>query len=652
MSDHTPTTTKDTETTQVYTVTPPSAPKRHVWRVIFLATGVVAVTCLALGAAGYITSNQYEDRILANVTVSGHNLSGMDRAEASATLQKSLDSLLARGLTLELFGNEQTISLSPAGATDPDLVYQLVDLDVSTAVNEAFAVGRTSSNPVINFFSPLYYATFGSATLTPQVTLAQVRLEDAIRAAFPNAESPGTQTDFVIGLASDGVAEVTVVEAVIGATIDMEEALSIISADVQDLELSTVPLALVERSAIVSTEQAQELIPDAKRAVEQAPYTLTHTTDNGQEEAFEITAKDLTIWLKPAVGDTPYLSLDREAMAGFLTDVRTAVEISPRDAKFTVENDRVTEFVGSRDGISIDEDQLFANLLTALNTDAAPEVITVATKRIPPNVPMDSINNFGIKEILGVGFSDFSGSPSNRRKNIQHGVDKLNGLLIAPGETLSLLEHLRPFTVADGYLPELVIKGDEIIPEIGGGLCQIGSTAFRAAMNSGLDIVERRNHSLVVSYYNDPSNGNPGTDATLYDPAPDLKIKNDTANYIMLATEVDQETSEVFFTFWGTKDGRQGYYTPPEVLSWNGYGTPVTKYTTSLPEGTRQCQSGYPGATTTFDYIIDWADGTSTVRTFNSTYRTLPQICLVGVSKDAPELTGSEPTSDEPIPVE
>lgn len=651
MSDHAPA-HQDTDATQVYAINPPPQPKRHVWRIVFIATGVITFTCLALGAAGYITTNQYEDRILANVTVAGHDLSGMDRAEASATLQKSLDTLLAEGLTLELFGTEQTISLSPVGATDPDLVYQLVDLDVGAAVDQAFAVGRDSGNPFLTFFSPLYYLTFGSASITPETTLAQVRLEDAIREAFPNAESPGTPTDFVIGLANDGTAEVTVIESVIGATLDMESALAIISEDIQDLQLETVPLVLIERSAVVSTEQAQELIPDAKRAVEQAPYTLTHTTDNGQEASFEITAKDLTIWLKPAVGETPYLSLDREAMSGFLTDVRAAVEISPRDAKFTVENDRVTEFVGSRDGISIDEDQLFADLLTAINADSEPIIITISTKRTPPNVPMDSINNFGIKEILGVGFSDFSGSPSNRRKNIQHGAEKLNGLLIAPGETLSLLEELRPFTVADGYLPELVIKGDEIIPEVGGGLCQIGTTTFRAAMNSGLEIAERRNHSLVVSYYNDPSNGNPGTDATIYDPAPDLKIKNDTENYIMLATEVDQETSQLFFTFWGTRDGRQGSYTPPEVLSWNGYGTPITKYTTSLPEGKRQCQSGHPGATTTFDYIIDWADGTSTVQTFNSTYRTLPQICLVGVAEGAPELTGGESVTGEPIPVE
>src|SRR5690606_1808590 len=148
-------------------------------------------------------------------------------------------------------------------------------------------------------------------------------------------------------------------------------------------------------------------------------------------------------------------------------------------------------------------------------------------------------------EILGVGYSNFAGSPANRVHNISIGAAKLDGLLIAPGEEFSLLNALRPFTVTAGYLPELVIKGDKITPEVGGGLCQIGSTTFRAAMNSGLSITERRNHSLVVSYYNDPRNGNPGTDATIYDGSPDFKFINDTGHHILIKTEMNRSNGDL-----------------------------------------------------------------------------------------------------------
>ena len=68
-------------------------------------------------------------------------------------------------------------------------------------------------------------------------------------------------------------------------------------------------------------------------------------------------------------------------------------------------------------------------------------------------------------------------------------------------------------------------------------MCQIGTTLFRMSMNSGMPIVQRVNHSLVVSYYADPVNGNPGTDATVYVPYVDFKFNNDTGNYLLLQTE-------------------------------------------------------------------------------------------------------------------
>ncbi|MCR4312059.1 MAG: VanW family protein, partial [Candidatus Uhrbacteria bacterium] len=333
--------------------------------------------------------------------------------------------------------------------------------------------------------------------------------------------------------------------------------------------------------------------------------------------------------------------LDANAMVEFLEELHDALDDAPQNARFKIENDRVVEFAGSESGSSVDDQAFFDAFEAILGTDDA--TVTVAMRIEEPSITTENVNNLGIKDILGVGTSTFSGSPANRRANIKHGAEKLNGLLIAPDETVSLLEQLRPFTVADGYFPELVIKGDEIKPEVGGGLCQIGTTAFRGVMNSGLEIVERRNHSLVVSYYNDPSNGKPGTDATIYDPAPDFKFKNDTGNYILLVTEIVDDTSTINFTFWGTSDGRVGSYEPPQVLTWSGYGETVYKETTSLAEGVTQCQSPHPGATTTFTYTVAYPDGTTFDEEFPSSYRSLPKICLIGVAAEAEE----EPASSE-----
>jgi vancomycin resistance protein YoaR len=182
-----------------------------------------------------------------------------------------------------------------------------------------------------------------------------------------------------------------------------------------------------------------------------------------------------------------------------------------------------------------------------------------------------------------------------------------------------------------------VIKGDKIVKEVGGGMCQIGTTLFRMAMNSGMDITERRNHSLVVSYYADPVNGNPGTDATVYDQVLDLKFINDTGNYLLLETEMDTLKEELRFTLWGKSDGRSGSYTHPEVLKWIPTGPARIVETTTLAPGKKVCQGAFPGAVAKFTYTRITPTGETIERVFDSYYRALPSICTVGVEKKTEE---------------
>ncbi len=303
-----------------------------------------------------------------------------------------------------------------------------------------------------------------------------------------------------------------------------------------------------------------------------------------------------------------------------------------------MENGRVIEFHGSQTGVAIDREATRVQLENALLRGTAEE-IQLVTATTEPTVTTAEVNTLGIEGMLGVGISNFSGSPPNRIKNIKNAARILNGLLIKPDEEFSLVAALEPFTLENGYLPELVIKGDKIEPEIGGGLCQIGTTTFRAAMNSATPITERQNHSLVVRYYNDPSNGNPGTDATIYGPHPDFRFKNDTGAHMLLTTEVDLTSFELRFTFWGKSDGRKGSYSAPIVHRWIPAGEMREVKTTDLAPGERKCQSKYVGAETSFVYTIERPDGTKEETTYTSHYRPLPEICLVGV---APTESGAE----------
>ena len=124
------------------------------------------------------------------------------------------------------------------------------------------------------------------------------------------------------------------------------------------------------------------------------------------------------------------------------------------------------------------------------------------------------------------------------------------GIILRPGEQFSFNNLLGPVDASTGYLPERVIKEGKLIPEYGGGLCQVSTTLFRAVFHTGLPIKERRPHSLPVRYYNPQ-----GFDATIYPGVSDLKFTNDTPAHILIQAKV--VGSKLNFEIYGTSDNRR-----------------------------------------------------------------------------------------------
>ena len=261
---------------------------------------------------------------------------------------------------------------------------------------------------------------------------------------------------------------------------------------------------------------------------------------------------------------------------------------------------------------------------------------------------------------LGTLYSDGDGVPQDDAEALKLFIAAArNGSAIAmanvavvhhngEGVPVDYVEAIRWYQLAadNGYLPEQVIKGREIKPEIGGGMCQIGTTLFRMAMNSGMDVTQRRNHSLVVSYYADPVNGNPGTDATLYEPDLDLKFINDTGRHLLLQTDIDYKKQQLVFTLWGNPDGRSGSYTHPLVSRWIPAGDQeqILVDDGALKPGEKKCQTAFRGAVASFTYTRVTPQGEKIERGFDSYYRPLPKICLVGAEPGTCPSGGCLPT--------
>jgi vancomycin resistance protein YoaR len=612
----------------------------------FMVIGVGLVVCVIVFGSAFLVQANYNGRVLPGVSFANINLGGLDRLATTEVIRQAVDKMLDAGLTVSVNDTSQNVALrSESIETTADMMA----VDVNKAVDAVLAVGHEAGP--IGWLKALVVAIVRDTPVNPQVVSVNSALAEAeIIAAFPEAITEGVPTDYKISTKNDEVS-VTVTPGEAGTGLDITTALNALLADSWDLSLKPLTVAVKSTDPAVSESQAASLVDQAKEAIKHAPYTLQYIAEMGRvNETWSITQAELMGWLVPSIDEAgaPKLNLDASLMTDFLAEVHDKVDVAAQDARFAMEGNKVTEFAGSHNGITVNDEQTIAAIVDYF-TNKVQSTIFVVADVTEPTVTTGTVNNLGITEALGVGTSSFKGSPSNRLANIQHGVDKLNGLLIAPGETLSLIEKLRPFTIEDGYFPELVIKGDEIKPEIAGGLCQIGTTTFRAVMNSGLKVVERRNHSLVVNYYNDPSNSNPGTDATIYDPSPDFKFMNDTPNYILFAAEMNRTSSELNFTFWGTSDGRKGSYTPPVVLGWTGAGAAVTKETDTLAPGVEKCQAAHSGATTNFTYNVSYADGTTHTEDFFSSYRSLPKICLVGKADVVAEPVVPETPSEVPI---
>lgn len=231
-----------------------------------------------------------------------------------------------------------------------------------------------------------------------------------------------------------------------------------------------------------------------------------------------------------------------------LSAVAPQIEREPQDAVLEITDGRAGAFRPDLTGRALDYYQTVADVKTALFRNTS--IIVTPTVTSFPTLRLKDTNNLGINELVAHGESDFTGSSNNRITNIEVGAARFNGLILKPGEEFSFNQNLGPVTAKAGFKPEIVIKPEGQMPELGGGLCQVSTTAFRAALYGGLAITARRNHSFAVRYY-----APQGTDATIYPGAVDLKFLNDTPTALLISTRV--EGKKLIFDYYGTLDGRE-----------------------------------------------------------------------------------------------
>jgi len=597
---------------------------------------------LGIGFGGLVSyASSYENRVLPGVSIGSVHVGRMDTEELTTFFREMNNKLVDAGIVLsfDINGNTQRVYIE-SSVVAQDAFFELIQMNVEQEVEQLLSYQKTG-NLLIRGWSALLVRVSKPQLELTTVMLDRERFEEVVAEKLAPYIEEARNAD--IDVSSIQPLLFTTVSSTVGVTFAYQDIIGKIVAAWNALEVPEITIVRIVQKPTLVEVDLQPLLNRLPYVFDGGDIDLTYTDEQTKKEStWTIFTDDIAQWLEVQMHeDAVGFGLNASSTKAFLEEtIAQEIDQDAREAKFAIgQNNKVNEFQGSRPGIVVDIDALYTSLNEAVlqrTWDDGRYVtsLPVIVKQVEPAVKTGEVNDLGITEILGTGYSNFSGSPTNRVKNIRHAVvDKLNGLLIKPDEVFSLLGALQPFTIEGGYLPELVIKGDEIKPEVAGGLCQVGKTLFRSVMNAGLDVVSRRNHSLVVSYYNDQRNGNPGTDATIYDPAPDFTFKNDTGNYILLTTNMNTQNGDLTFTFWGTNDGRKGYYTEPVVHRWIPTGPAQTIETIDLAPGVRNCQSAHPGAETSFTYVRVLPNGEEEKEVFSSYYRPLPKICLVGIEK-------------------
>lgn len=329
------------------------------------------------------------------------------------------------------------------------------------------------------------------------------------------------------------------------------------------------------------------------------------------------------------------LHIDQTPLQQHMDILHESYDRDPENALFTMESGRVSAFRFEKNGVRINSQKTLGEIDKRITQIAenprADRVIRVrVTDTITkPKITLGSANTFGIQEKIGEATSNYAGSIPGRIHNVILGASKFNGIIIPKGEVFSFVRAVGDISASTGYAPAYIIKDGKTILGDGGGICQISTTLFRAALDTGLPIVERHAHAYRVHYYE--NDRKPGFDATIFSPSVDLKIKNDTDAAILIQTSVDKTNQIVTFTMYGKKDNRKVLLTDATI--WDVVSAPEPKFQDdpTMKRGTqKQVDWAAPGTKSTFHYKVTKGDTVIQDTNFYSNYRPWQAIFLVG----------------------
>jgi vancomycin resistance protein YoaR len=340
----------------------------------------------------------------------------------------------------------------------------------------------------------------------------------------------------------------------IGRTVDVVGTLEAIRPAIMQMVDAVIPLVILETppqilDATETAEVANELLSEPLKITAEGAEDLIMPAETvATLLRFEVLELD--------PGAEFRVALDAEAMKQALGPLVPDLERNPENARFIFNDDTLQ--LDLLESAVIGRTLDLQGSIEEINAKVAQgeHVLPLAFQYEEPEVGDEATaEQLGISEVVSVVSTYFNGSSLERIQNITTASSAFHGLLLPPGETLSMSDVLGDISLDNGYAEALIIFGDRTIKGVGGGVCQVSTTLFRAVFFGGYEIVERHPHAYRVGYYEQgPGSPGPGLDATVFVPLVDFEFRNDTPNWLLLETYIYGK--ELLWKFYSTSDER------------------------------------------------------------------------------------------------
>ncbi|MBB2894430.1 VanW family protein [Flexivirga oryzae] len=475
-----------------------------------LLIGVPAAVVVLAGGYVALAASQ-SGKIQRGTTVAGRHIGGMSvsdaKAEVSAAAAQQVKTpvqLVVGGTTLKLDPAKSGLSMSSAGVLD--------------------GLSGFSLNP-----STVWHRLTGDGphrTLTPKVD--RDALQKAVAAASDELEgAPKNGTvKFVDG-------KVVTTKSTPGDGVDTKSISQKIAAGWP--HSTKFAATLTHQPAALTDDEIQRYVKDFADPAMSAPVTVKVGGKTAELEVSDIS--DILSTTFDGAKLAP--KVDQDALATLLDKQASKLTTPAVDAKLSYRGGKRT-ITPAKDGTGPDTKGAGKLLVAALT--APDRTMSLPTKPVEPTVTAADLKKTKIgSQMISEFVSVFPTGAENaaRTHNISVGLAKLNGIVVQPGETFSLLNTLRPFDAAHGYVDAPVLVGGRDVPGMGGGISQVSTTLYNATFFAGVKLVEHTAHAYWIPRY--PM----GREATMWDPTIDNKWTNDTGHPIRIQAGIEGNASVI-----------------------------------------------------------------------------------------------------------